>query len=129
MVPDVASVVGCGVSMRKFLVPVVALPLAVIMSQAAFAEAPISVACKAFAAAVADDYMSDRMERVDDADGPREGYMVAHVYGRKYLIPVDTGTLRQQAIGARTIEWGKIYTEERKRCLRTRLLNDFTFGN
>jgi len=125
----VASLVQCGVSMRKFLVPALALPLTMIVSQVAIAEAPFSVACKAFAAAVADDYMSDRMERVDDAKGPSQGHMVAHVYGRKYLIPVRAGTLYPQAIGARTIEWGKIYSEERRRCLRTRLLGDFTLEN
>jgi hypothetical protein len=129
MMADVASIFLFGVSMRNFLALMLALPLAAAAAPMAVAETPVSVACKALAAAVADDYMSDEMLRVDDADDAPANYMVAHVYGRKYLIPVDSGTLKPRAIGTRSIEWGKIYSEERRRCLRTRLLNDFTLGN
>jgi hypothetical protein len=122
-------VFGCGVSMRNIFVPVLALPLIVALSSAALAEAPMAVACKALAAAVADDYMSDQIERVSDSKPASEGYSVAHVFGRKYLISASHGVLRPRGIGAATREWGQVYREERRRCLRTRLLNDFTLGN
>jgi hypothetical protein len=114
--------------MRGFIFAAVVVPLVTSFANSALAEAPILVACKAFAAAVADDYMSDQMIRVEDAEAAPQGYMTAHVAGRKYLVPIGaTGEngLKPRAVGIRQVEWGRIYTEERRRCLRQKSLGDF----
>lgn len=118
--------------MRGLFMAAVALPLALSFSTSLRAEQPIVTACKAYAAAVADDYMSDRLLRVDDAESAPRGYITTHVAGHKYVMPATNAGqngIRLRAIGENTIEWGRVYSEERRRCLRQKLLGDLSYNN
>ncbi|NMD09051.1 MAG: hypothetical protein GYA66_13855 [Phyllobacteriaceae bacterium] len=117
---------------RIFGALVVAPLAAVVLSSPVLAESAINTACKAYAAAVADDYMSDKLVRLDGTETPQEGHLIVHSYGRKYVMPnhvPGTGAVVRSSIGTTTREWGKIYSEERRRCLRDRHLGEFLANN
>ncbi len=132
-----AAFVNLGVSMRKFSMAVLAAPFAAVFTVAAlpsvaFADSAMVSACRAQAAAVADDYMSDEMMRLDGTESAGEGHIIVHSYGRKYLMANNVpgeGRLVRRSIGTTTQEWGKVYMEERRRCLRLARLSDFYSNN
>ncbi len=118
--------------MRMIFKLAIAAHFAVFAGTAAQAETVRSKACRVYAAVVADDYMSDQIVRISDGQGARQGFYVAHVYGRKYLVPVrnpKSADLKLRPIGERTVEWGHVFREEWRHCLRTKLLGDFAKSN
>ena len=127
----------CGVCnwvthMRKVFLAGFAAPLAILLSTSAMADTAIGVACREYAAAVADEYMSDRLVRLNGSETAGEGFITVHSYGRKYLMPRHVpgqGAIVRNSILGDTREWGVVYTEERRRCLRTRLLGELDAGN
>lgn len=121
-----------GVSMGKVFLGCLAAPLAVLLSTSALAESALGAACREYAAAVADDYMSDEMVRLDGTEEAGEGSYTVHAYGRKYLMPhrkAGEGAIVRKSIGTTTRQWGLVYTEERRRCLANRELRDLYAGN
>jgi hypothetical protein len=107
---------------------VVAPFVAVVLSTSAAADTAIGVACKQYAAAVADDYLSDQLVRLDGVETPGDDHIIVHSYGRKYAMPrrvAGQGAVVRKSIGNTTREWGKVYTEERRRCLKQRRLGEF----
>ena len=118
--------------MGKVFLGCLAAPLAVLLSTSALAESALGVACREYAAAVADDYMSDEMVRLDGTEEAGEGSYTVHAYGRKYLMPhrkAGEGAIVRKSIGATTRQWRLVYTEERRRCLANRELRDLYAGN
>ena len=118
--------------MRKVFLAGLAAPLAVFLSTTAMADTAIGVACREYAAAVADEYTADRLVRLNGSETASEGYITVHAYGRKYLMPRHVpgeGALVRNSIGTDTREWGLVYTEERRRRLRDRLLGELDAGN
>jgi len=113
--------------MRKVFLAGVAATVSVIVSTPAFADSALGVACRQYAAAVADKYMSDQAVRLDGNKSAAQGFITVHAYGRKYQVPrqVAGNGLQRTSIGTVTREWGLVYTEERNRCLEDRLLGDF----
>lgn len=131
MIPDAASV-NWVIVMRRIVLAGIAASLSIFVSAPAYADSALGVACRAYAAAVADRYMADRVIRVEGNGKPREGYITVHAYGRKYLMPRHTagdGNLFPESVGTATREWGVVYTEERDRCLNDRLLGDLPVSN
>jgi hypothetical protein len=125
-----------GVSMRKFSKVMLAVPAVVLASiwlpAAATAESPINTACKAYATAVADDYMSDEMVRLEGSEDVSAGNLIVHAYGRKFVLAnhvAGEGPVVRRSIGTITREWGQVYSEERRRCLRDRRLGEFLADN
>ncbi|MFO1033012.1 MAG: hypothetical protein U1E15_02595 [Hyphomicrobiales bacterium] len=89
---------------RKPFAALLSLSFVTFLSTPVLADTPLGIACRAYAAAVADDYMSDELVRIDDTVGAREGYLTAHVAGHKFLIPVNApgeGGVQPRAIGTR----------------------------
>lgn len=113
--------------MRKAVLAGFAASLCVFVSTPVFAETAIGLACRDYAAAVADKYMSDQVIRLDGNETASQGFVTVHSYGRKYQIPrkVSGNGLQRASIGTVTREWGLVYTEERRRCLEDRLLGEF----
>ncbi|MBL8789614.1 MAG: hypothetical protein JNM45_03895 [Rhizobiales bacterium] len=113
--------------MRKAVLAGVAATLTVFMSTPVLAETAIGTACRQYAAAVADKYMSEQVIRLDGSQSAAEGHVTVHAYGRKYQIPrkVAGNGLQRASIGTVTREWGLVYTEERERCLEDRHLGEF----
>lgn len=102
---------------------------AVVLSTSAVADTAIGVACKAYAAAVADDYMSDQLVRLNGAETASNDRIIVHSYGRKYAMPrrvAGQGPLVLKSIGNTTREWGKVYAEERRRCLKQKTLGELS---
>lgn len=114
---------------RIFGALVVAPLAAVVLSSPVLAESAINVACKQYAAAVADDYLSDELVRLDGTETPGDDHIIVHSYGRKYAMlrrVAGQGPVVRKSIGHTTREWGKIYTEERRRCLRQKTLGELS---
>ena len=123
-----AAFVNWVIVMRRIVLAGAAASMSIIVSVPAFADTALGVACRAYAASVADKYMAERVVRVEGNGQQRQGFITVHSYGRKYLVPRHTagdGNLFPETIGTATREWGLIYTEERDRCLNDRLLGDF----
>jgi hypothetical protein len=121
-----------GVPMRKVFLAGLAAPIVFFLTVPAMAETALGIACREYATAVADDYMSDQLVRLDGSEVASEGHVIVHSYGRKYLMPnraAGEGPLVRKSIGTATREWGQVYTEERRRCLRKRMLGEFLAGN
>lgn len=113
--------------MRKAVLAGVAASLSVFLSTPVFADTAIRIACREYAAAVADKYMSSEVVRLDGNEKAAQGFITVHSYGRKYQIPrqVAGKSLQRSSISTVTREWGLVYTEERQRCLEDRLLGEF----
>ena len=125
--------VSLGIVMRGFFLTLVAAPCAVVLiSSSALAESAMSLACRAYAASIADDYMSDELVRLDGTETAGDDHFIVHSYGRKYAMPrrvAGQGNVVRRSIGTSTREWGKVYTEERRRCLRKKTLGDLLTEN
>lgn len=105
---------------------------AVLLSSPVLAETAIGVACKQYAAAVADDYMSDELVRLNGTETAGDDHIIVHSYGRKYAVPrrvAGQGSVVRRAMGETAREWGRVFTEERRRCLRTKTLGDLLSSN
>ncbi len=122
-----AALVIWVIVMRKVLLAGVAASLSLFLTTPVFAETALGVACRQYAAAVADKYMSNQVVRLDGNEAASEGFVTVHSYGRKYKIPrtLSGNSLQRASIGTVTREWGLVYTEERDRCLEDRYLGDF----
>lgn len=118
--------------MRQVFLGCLAAPLVLLVSVPAFAETAIGTACRSYAAAVADDYMSDRLVRLGGSEEAGRGFIIAHVGGRKYLMPravPGEGPIVRESIGTTAREWADVYREERRRCLRHGHLGAFLANN
>jgi hypothetical protein len=85
---------------------------------------PSRMACREYARAIADEWSSVDIARIeDDTIQPGADEVVVIAAGKKYFVPREQTEVVATSVGKRIRAYHNVYREEFRRCLRGSLLN------